>query len=105
MKKLKNKEKITCIEMHPTAYLKCQLGQDWYKSEYDIHFVPGECYPDYTEVQEFIAKDIDGRELNIEEALGMIYDKLLEEYNPEKLSIICRVHGCKTHFDVEVLKE
>ena len=52
MTKLENKQKITFITMKPVAYTKCAIGQDWYKNELEIRFVPRDCYPDYMEVND-----------------------------------------------------
>ena len=101
MEKLNNKEGITKITMHPTAYTKCKIGQDWYKCCFEILFIPDTCYPDYMEVNRFIMDYIDGKELNIEEAARMIYNHLLM-YAPKQLKVINHIRDCKTHFDVDV---
>ena len=101
MTKLKNKEKVAEIIMKPTAICKCRIGQDWYKMAFCIVFIPDESYPDYMEVNEFVMQEIDGKELNIEEAARIIYDKLTE-YKPLFLQVTNNITGCKTHFDVAV---
>lgn len=103
MKKLWNKENITGIVMEPTACVKCAIGQDWYKCEFMVTFYPGDYYPDYMEVEKFVMEEIDGHELNIEEAVDRLYQHL-KQYEPSGLVVGCNVHGCKVHFDVEVVK-
>lgn len=104
MNKIINIEQVSSIRMRPTAVSKCKIGQDWYRMEFEVVFNPGDCYPDYMEVNDFIMQEIDGKELNIEEAAKIIYDMLLA-YNPKYLSVTNHIHGCKTHFDVDVTIE
>ena len=105
MKKIKNNEKVKWIIMKPTACIKCEIGQDWYLSEFEISFAVNECYPDYIEIQNWIMENIDGQELNIEKANILIYEMLKNEYDPDYLQIKNRVKGNKVHFDVEVITE
>lgn len=105
MNKIKNKEGITSITMYPTAYTLCEIGQDWYKSNLEIIMEPNEVYPDYMEVKDFISENIDGKVMNIETVIEKIYDHLMNEYEPTSLKVINHVRGCRTHFDVDVVKE
>ena len=100
--KIENKENVTKIVMKPTSFVKCRIGQDWYKCEFVVIFIPGKCYPDYMQVNEFVMQEIDGRELNIEEAARVLYDHL-KKYDPEYLQVRNHITGCKTHFDVDVV--
>lgn len=104
MTKIENKENVSVITMMPTAYTKCKIGQDWYKCQFECIFIPDACYPDYMEVNEYIMQNIDGKELNIEEAARLLYDHLVQ-YEPKSLKIINHIRGCKTHFDVDVVIE
>lgn len=99
--RLKNKEKVMSIVMKPTAHVKCRIGGDWYECRFLITFEPNKYYPDYTKVQEFIMQNIDGKELNIEEAAKILYDYLMK-YEPKALSVTNRIEDCKTHFDIDV---
>lgn len=101
---LKNKQGINKITMMPVAYTKCVIGQDWYRNELEIIFIPADVYPDYMEVNEWIMKEIDGEELNIEDVVAMIYDFLVDEYHPVSVEVKDHIRGCKTHFDVIVEK-
>lgn len=101
MYKIENKENISEIIMHPTACVKCQIGKDWYKIEFDVIFIPADYYPDYMEINEYIMHDIDGKTLNIEQAVKMLYDHL-KQYNPKALAVTANVYGNKVHFDVSV---
>lgn len=101
MNKIPNKENIQEITMHPSACVKCQIGQDWYKIDFTVYFTPDHCYPDYMEVQAYIMEQIDGKELNIEQAARMLYDHL-REYNPKELLVTADIMGNKVHFDVSV---
>lgn len=101
MNMIPNKEKVSRIIMKPTAFTKCKIGQDWYKSIFEVEFIPGDCYPDYIEVNRFVMEHIDGKELNIEEATEILRD-FLSCYNPKNLIVTNHIIGCKTHFDVDV---
>ena len=101
MTKIENKENITRIIMKPHAIAKCKIGQDWYKMNFEAEFLPGDCYPDYMEVNDFVMNNIDGKELNIEEATKIVYD-MLAKYSPRNLTVTNHITGCKTHFDVDV---
>lgn len=104
MNKLKNTQRIGEIRMFPDAYTRCELGGDFYKNSFEIEFVPGDFYPDYTEVQTWVMENIDGKTMNIEDVVSEIYDFLLSEYSPAYLKVINRVTNCRTHFDVVVEK-
>lgn len=101
--RLENKERISEIIMEPTACTKCRIGQDWFQHEFTVFFTPGKYYPDYMQVEAWIMKYIDGQELNIEEAVDLLYEFLLN-YEPASLSITDDISGSKVHFDVTVRK-
>lgn len=90
--------------MKPVAYTKCAIGQDWYKNEMEITFLPADCYPDYMEVNQFIMGEVDGQEFNIEDVVQRVYEFLMK-YDPKRLKVEDHIRGCKTHFDVDVIKE
>lgn len=101
-KRLGNVEQVRKIVMRPTACVKCQIGQDWYKCAFEVTFVPNRLYPDYIEVGEFIEEEIDGHEMNIEQAAKVLRDFLLNVYEPKEVCVCNHVTGCKSHFDVDV---
>ena len=98
----KNEQNVQRIVMHPKACLKCDAGQDWYKIDFDVIFVPDKSYPDYMDVETFIKNALDGETMNIEVAGYLLKDYLLTEYKPKGVTVVCNVKDCKTHFDVEV---
>lgn len=104
MNKIKNTQNIEKITMHPTAYTICELGGDHYLNELEIIFFPNEYYPDYTEIQEWAMKNIDGKVMNIEDVVEAFHKFLSETYEPHQVRVIDRVRNCRTHFDVEVEK-
>lgn len=104
MLRINNTQDIKKITMKPVAFTRCVLGGDWYKNNLVIEFVPAKIYPDYTEVQEWIMKNVDGKNLNIEDVVEYIYDFLNTNYKPLELHIKDEVTGCRTHFDVIVEK-
>lgn len=105
MDKLINYEGVTKITMKPTAYVKCAIGQDWFKNELEIIFVPEDCYPDYIQVKDWIMNNVDGKEMNIEQVVCAVYDMLAKCYNPSYLKVADKIADCNSHFDVIVEKE
>lgn len=105
MNKLPNTQRITSITMNPKAYAICDIGGDMYCSDLTIYFTPHDCYPDYMEVADWIAKNIDGTRLNIEDVVEKVYNFLMEEYKPLELEVVNNIMGCRTHFDVTVSKK
>lgn len=101
MTKIPNKENVKKIIMHPIAYTKCQIGQDWFLNRFEVNFLPGDYYPDYMEVQKFIQSEIEGREMNIEVAAKTLYNFLMQ-YDPSGLEITDHITDCNTHFNVDV---
>ena len=102
--RLANKEGITMIEMHPSAICRCKIGRDLYTNKFTAWFTPGKCYPDYMDVNEWVLKNIDSKDLNIEEAVDLLFGYLMEEYSPVSLTVETRVEDVKTHFPVVVTK-
>ena len=102
--KIKNKQNIKQIIMKPTVSCFCPLGQDWYKIDFDISFIPRDFYPDYCEVQNYILNNINKQQLTIEEAVDIIYDYLQKEYLPEDLTVQANVNIVQSHFPVIVIK-
>lgn len=103
MAKIPNNENVKTIIMYPIAYTKCRIGQDWFLNRFEVHFTPNDCYPDYMEVNAFIQENIEGKELNIEEAAKTLYDYLKCEYKPNELQVTNHIRDCNTHFNVDVV--
>lgn len=102
MTKIPNNEQVAMIVMKPRAYTKCQIGQDWFLNCFKVLFKPNKCYPDYMEVQSYISKNIEGKEMNIEVAAYAL-KKYLEQYEPLSVVVIDHITNCNTHFDVDVI--
>ena len=103
MKKIKNLQNISRVIMRPFAECKCAIGRDWYHIDFEIVFIPRNYYPDYMDTTDFISKNINGRELNIEEAVDVIFEHL-RTYEPMGLSVTANVESVTTHFPVSVTK-
>lgn len=101
MTRLPNIQEIKKITMHPQAACKCVLGGDWYTINFDIEFIPGEWYPDYMEVQDFVQQHIDGESLNIEDAVAILRDSFID-FDPCQVTVTAKIANAKTHFNVEV---
>ena len=104
MDKLENKQDIKMIIMKPEVYTVCDIGGDMYRSKLEISFIPGDCYPDYMQVERWLAENIDGKRLNIEDVVAKVYEFIEHEYHPEQMEVRNEVTNCRTHFDVTVIK-
>lgn len=102
--RIPNVERVARITMNAHALVKCEIGQDWYNCYLEAEFVPGEYYPDYMQVDEFVMHEIDGQEKNIEVVARELYD-FLAQFCPKSLKVVNHVRGCKTHSDVDVVIE
>lgn len=101
---LENNESILKITMMPTAITLCDIGDDWYGNKLEITFCPDKFYPDYIEVQNWIMDNVDGKRLNIEQVVDIVYRYLYDTYQPKELHVRDIVTGNKVHFDVIVEK-
>lgn len=101
--KIPNTQSIKKIVMKPLAFTKCEIGQDWYRNDLTITFIPDKCYPDYMQVEDWIMQNIDGQIMNIEDVVKQVRDFLQQEYSPKELQVESKVTGNKVHFDVEVI--
>jgi hypothetical protein len=104
MNKIPNIEGVKEIHMRPFAFTKCRIGQDLFLNKLEAVFYPREFYPDYMEVEAFVQKNIEGKEMNIEEAASCLL-QFLKLYDPARVIVFNRVEMCKTHFPVEVIVE
>lgn len=104
MNKIPNNERVSKICMKPIAYTKCRIGQDWFLNEFEAVFFPDRFYPDYIEVEKFIAENIEGKEMNIEETARCLCNFLMK-YDPKEVYVIDHIRNCKTHFCVDVTVE
>lgn len=102
--KIENSQNIGEIVMYPIAVCKCAIGQDWYTNRFTVTFVPGNCYPDYMDVDAWLTENVRGKEFNIEDALEVFGQYLLKEYDPVHLSVETEVKDVLTHFPVRVKK-
>lgn len=97
-----NNENVVEIKMFPTAHCFCHLGQDWYSLPIEITFIPNKYYPDYMDVQKWVEENVNGKELNIEQALANIAAYLKSEYSPYDVTVIGDATDAITHFPVRV---
>ena len=102
---IKNTQKITSIVMKPFAECRCVLGKDWYHIDYEAEMTPADCYPDYMDVSRFISEEINGKDLNIEDAVEKFGNFLWENYSPASLTVKANVSNVTTHCPVIVIKE
>ena len=92
---------IKHIVIESTAKCYCPLGQDWYTNQFYVDFVPGAFIPDYCEMDNWIATNINGKSMIIEQAVAMLYEYLRDTYKPADLNVESYVDDA-THSAVTV---
>ena len=94
---------IRKIEIRSEAKCFCPLGKDWYTNHFKVEFVPGEAIPDYCEMDKWIAENINGKNLIIEDAVARLQSYLSEAYRPAYCIVESHVNDAK-HSSVVVIK-
>lgn len=100
---VKNTFGIGMITIESTAKCFCPLGNDWYTNQFSIDIEPGEYIPDYCQLDNWIAKNINGKHMIIEQAVAMLYEYLKDTYKPNELQVESYVDDAK-HSAVTVSK-
>lgn len=95
---------IKAITIESTAKCYCPLGNDWYTNKFTVDFVPGEFIPDYCEMDAWIAANINGKTMIIEDAVSSLHKYLQETYHPASLRVKSYVNDAR-HSTVTVCKE
>lgn len=85
--KFKNTQGISYIEIKPYATCFCPLGNDWYENEFTVKLVPYNLIPDYCDVDKFVFDNIAGKSLIIEDAVAKLYQYMVDEYKPLRLTV------------------
>lgn len=86
---------IDHITIESTAKCYCPLGMDWYTNQFTVDFQPGEYIPDYCEMDNWIAANINGKSMIIEQAVAMLYEYLRDTYKPIDLQVESDVDDAK----------
>lgn len=102
--KQENKQNIAEIVMKPTAICFCPLGDDWYTNEFYITIEPDKYFPDYCDIEKYLNGNIRGKSLIIEDAVGMVYDYIKNEYEPKTIQVVSYVNDVISHSPVIVTK-
>lgn len=100
---VKNNYDIRKIIIKRTVQCLCTLGKDWYTAKIAIEFMPGENIPDYCELDKWIAENINGHEMIIEEAVHKIHEYITKTYDPVLLTVEADVEDA-IHSAVKVIK-
>lgn len=100
---VKNEFGIKSIIVESTAKCYCPLGNDWYTNQFTVEFNPGEYIPDYCEMDNWIAVNINGQTMIIEAAVDKLYSYLIETYKPNDLYVESYVDDAR-HSTVTVCK-
>lgn len=100
---VRNEFGIKSITIESTAKCFCPLGNDWYTNQFTVDFNPGEFIPDYCEMDNWIAANINGKSMIIEAAVAALYDYLVNTYSPAGLYVESYVDDAR-HSAVTVSK-
>lgn len=102
--RLANTHGIKKITIFAEAKCFCPLGKDWYTNRFEIDIEPAQYIPDYCDIDKYIAENINGKHMIIEEAVAKLYEYIKGEYAPAKCKISSYVDDA-THSAVAVVKE
>lgn len=86
---------IKQIKIESTAKCFCPLGQDWYTNRFLVDICPDKHIPDYCEFDKWIAENINGKELIIEDAVSKLYDYFTRTYEPKHCVVQSEVNDAK----------
>lgn len=100
---VENNYGIDKIVIHPEAKCFCPLGADWYTNHFEVTIGPDQKIPDYCALDVYIAENINGKELIIEEAVDLLYQHIVSIYQPRSCRIVSHVNDAG-HSDVSVFK-
>ena len=95
---------IKAITIESTAKCYCPLGNDWYTNKFTVDFVPSKFIPDYCEMDNWIAANINGKTMIIEDAVATLHKYLESTYAPASLRVRSFVDDAR-HSSVTVIKE
>lgn len=84
---VKNKYGIKNVTIDAEAKCYCPLGKDWYTNQFTIDIDVAADIPDYVKLDEWIAENINGHSMIIEEAVATVYEHVMDEYNPYNCSV------------------
>lgn len=88
--KIENKENIKKIHwISPYIQSYCPLGEDYCTYRLEIDICPNKYYFDYDVLAEWIFKTLNNNTNTREKFAFIVYDKLMNELNPKKLSVKC----------------
>lgn len=84
---VKNKYGIRNISIDAQAKCYCPLGRDWYTNHFTIDIEVAEDIPDYVKLDGWIAENINGHSMIIEEAAATVHRHIMNEYSPYSCSV------------------
>ena len=99
---IRNDNNISMIQFNQNIQAFCPMGHDFYTNHITVSFCPGDLIPDYCDVEKFM-RSLAGKELIIEDVVGIVFDYLKENYQPENLAVTSTVDDA-VHFPVKVTK-
>ena len=101
--KLENKNNIDNITIFIELKNYCPLGKGWYTNQFKITMSPTTYIPDYCDIDAYVNDVIKEKPLTIEDGVGLLFDYLLNEYQPSALSVESHVLDA-VHSEVVVSK-
>lgn len=88
---VQNKYGIKNVTIKARAKCFCPLGNDWYTNKFDIEIGVADCIPDYIDVDKWIAENINGKSMIIEEAVSKVHQYIMDGYKPHSCSVCSHV--------------
>ena len=100
----KNEQQIAKIVAKGHSHNFCPLGNAHYTNQFTIELRPNEIIPDYLEIKDFIAKELNDKALIIEDAVAILFDYVMDTFQPFYLKVSSLVTDA-AHPEVLVEKE
>lgn len=101
-RKYENKEGImeTNFQKEVTCY--CPLGGNFRTMNVVCNMKLGDYYCDMLDLEEYLAKDLNGKEMTAEQLADDVFATLVVNYEPRHLRVEVKSH---THLPIDVIKE
>lgn len=101
MAKFRNVMGITKIKFEKDVHCYCPLGESWCTYHIMVTMLPTDTIPDYCEIEQYIDKEVDNKEMTIESATAAVKDYLFSMYDMAMVRVSTSCADAK-HFPVMV---
>lgn len=101
MATFENTAQVLSIQYYKSCRCYCPLGKAWYTNNFTIDIEPADRLIDYLDIDAFIAEEIEGKELIIEDAAAKLKAYIKAAIDPVSVEVTTDVTDAG-HGDVTV---